>query len=125
MSVRPFDQFGRNKMQIAMANSGLGDRRLRELAHVGGVALKNCGLEAVVVIQMNVKRRQHEVVVVVLDLRQTTREVALMVIEYVGEAADNVRALVIGETIHLQPLSQEIADGLGAVRVSSICRKSS
>ena len=81
MSVRPFDQFGRNQMQVAVANSSLGDRRVGEFAYVGGMALQNRRLEAVVVIEMNVKRRQHEIVVIVLGLRQPPREVALIVIE--------------------------------------------
>ena len=56
VTMGPFGQFGRHEMQVSVADAGLGHSPLCKPAHVVCMAFYDGDLQAVLVIEMDVKR---------------------------------------------------------------------
>ena len=112
MRVGLFSQFGWHQMQISVTHAGLGDRGVREFPRIRGMPLQYSDLQAVFVIKVDMKGRQHEIVMVVLGSCQSLRQFALVMIEDVRKATHDVRAFVRRQPIGIEPLPQQIANCL-------------
>ena len=112
-----------NDVQLSVANPGFRDDGIGTLVHGADRPPKNGHLKAILVIEMDVHRRQHEVVVLVLGFREPPGQFALMMVVDVAETADAVRRglplQAVGfQAIGFQAIPQDVPDGLRTVLIA-------
>lgn len=106
---------GGDQMQIPVPHAGLGDRLFGELPDGGRRPPQQNDLQAILMVEMDMQRRKHQVVVAVLRLGQTARQFPLMMIIDIAEAADRIFGVAFFFPVGFKTLAQQIADRLGAV----------
>jgi len=67
-----------------------------------------------------VQGRDVEVVVCVMALCQTAREIALVMVEDVGQVSQAVATRILCQSLFVDPLTQQIPDRLGTVLVAVV-----
>jgi hypothetical protein len=97
---------------------------VREPAHRGGRPLENDAFEAVVVVEVNMHRRNDQVMVLVLRLGQPFGERPLVVIVDMGRIGDTVRTHFLCDPVGLDFAAQEVAHRLGTARVAALSDQS-
>lgn len=118
MTVPAMFQFGGDQVQMAMPHTGLGDGRFGKLPDGRGAAPQENNLQAILMIEMNMQCRQHQIVMAVLRLGQATRQLPLMMIIDITETADRIFGITLFLAISLQTLTQQIADRLRTVLIA-------
>ena len=73
-------ELDRDEVEATVADLGLGHELVGERADLLGSAAQNQRLHAVVVIQMHMHGRQHDLVMLVLEIGEALGEIARMVI---------------------------------------------
>ena len=111
--------FRRHQMKLPMADSGVGDGCLGELPQRAGFPLQNDHFQAIFVVQMDMQRRQHQIVAGMLRFRQSPRQFPLVVVIDVGQTADGMTGAAVSCTVLLHSAAQQIADRLGTVRIAA------
>ena len=82
----------RDQVELAMPHAGLRDHRLREVHYVLGLASQDHGLDAIVVIQVRVHRRDRHVVMIVLHLGKPAGELPLVMVVDVAQRRRHIDA---------------------------------
>jgi hypothetical protein len=106
-----------NEIQIAEANAALDSYLIGEGAYGLCRAFEHHAFQTVFVIEMHMGRRDHKIVMRMLDLGQALCQSALVMIEYVGEVGDAVLTLVPLQAPGLHGLTHEIPNGLRTVLI--------
>ena len=99
------------------------DLRLRhqgigEVLHGIRRAAQRDRLQAVVVVQVDVHGRQHQIVVLMLQVRQPFGEIAGVVVVDVTQRGYAIRGLVTFQALRTQQAAQDVAHRLGPVLVA-------
>ena len=113
-------EFHPNQVQLTMAHTPLGDQGVREVPHRIDASLEDDGLQALVMVEMGVRRRHREIVMRVLQAGESLAELALVMVVDVGERRDAVPAGVAMQPTRLQMTAKEVPDGLAATRVAAL-----
>ena len=104
VAVAASHHLGGHEMEVPVAHPGLGDGHFGQAANIGRGTLENGDLQAVLVVEMDVQGRQHQIVVGVLSLGEPARQLALVMVVNVGETSHGVLGPVVFQPILLQAL---------------------
>jgi hypothetical protein len=104
---------GRGRGELSVLDPARADERVGDPLDLGGGPPHRDHLEAVVVVEVDVGRREHGAVVVVLDAGQTVGELPPVVVEDEGDRADDLG--VASPFFAHQGVAQDVADGLGPI----------
>ena len=115
MRVRRRVDRDRNEADLAVCDAAFGDDRLRKLADFSSIPTKHRDLEATVVIEMNVHRRDVMAMMLVVRIRQPPRQLAGMVAEDIRQRGDAVSRNAAIDTRAIKAETREVANGFGAV----------
>lgn len=110
----------RDEVQAAVAHARLGGQARGQLAHRRHRALQHGALEAVLVIEMHVHRRDHQVVVRVLALGEALGEIARVVVVHIGQARDALAARGVLLRVAIEVAADQVTHGLAAVLVAAL-----
>jgi hypothetical protein len=81
----------RNQNQLAIPNASLGDKLVREASDPAHRPSKQYHFHAVVTIQMNVHRRDRQIVMIVGSVRESARQVARLMVVDVHDGTETAR----------------------------------
>lgn len=109
----------RDEVQAAVTHTGLGREAAGELAHGPHGSLQHRSLEAVLVIEVHVHGRDHQVVVSVLAPGEPLGQIARVVVVYIREARDAVAARCVVLRLAIEVLADQVAHGFAAVRIAA------
>ncbi len=107
-----------NNMQIAVTHAPLGNDGIGEIANIIRWPAQNHGLQTGIVVQMDVKGRQAEIMMIMLALGQPTRQLALVVIENIRQTADAMGGGAAFQPLALQFFANNVAESLGPVQIT-------
>lgn len=108
-----------HEVQAAVTHTGLGRQAAGELAHGAHGSLQHRSLETVLVVEMHVHGRNHQVVVRVLAPGEPLGQIARMVVVYIRETRDAVAARRVFLRVAVEVLADQVAYGFAAVRVAA------
>lgn len=118
MAVMTVFAGGRDQMQRTVPHSGLGDGRVGELPHLLAVSLQQHDLETILVIQMNMQGREHQVVMGMLGVGQAAGQFALMVVVDIAQTSDRMLRFGLLQTFRLEALAEKVPNRLRTVLIS-------
>ena len=104
-----------HQVHIAVPDASLGDDPVGAGAHLVDPALQNDGFPAIVMVQVNVLGRDSDVMMVVLDLRQAIRQLALVVVKHITDRRHAPGGLARRQLRLAQRLAHQVAKCLGPV----------
>ncbi len=110
----------RDEIEAPVPHSGLGGEARGKFAHGADGALQHGILEAILVIEVHVHGRDHEVVVRVLALGQPLREVACVVVVDIRKTGDTVAARRALLRFPVEMPADEVAYRFAAVFVAAL-----
>ena len=79
--------FHRHHVEPPVTDLALGHQLVGELAYFGGRAPQDDGLQAIVVVEMHMHRRQHQLMMFVLKIGEPLGKVAGVMVVHVGKRA--------------------------------------
>jgi hypothetical protein len=109
-----------DQVQLSVAYAAFGDDGIGKITHPLHRTLEHDALDALLVVEMGVHRRDGEVVVRVLDARQALGELAFVMIVYVGQVRDAGAPGVALLAVALQVGAQHVPHRLAACRVAAM-----
>jgi hypothetical protein len=104
--------------QAAVLDAFEADEKIGEVLDARSLAVDDQHFKAGVVIKMRMARGNHQVVVLVLRLREFLGDSVGVVVKDQSDGADDGRVGCGGPLAH-QPVADEVAKGFGTVRVSA------
>ena len=110
----------RDKTHLSVLDVALGDHRLGKFPDRGGAAAQDGDFEAIVVVEMNMHRRDLKIVMIVMCVRQSLRQFARVVIEDVGQGCDALSLRVVIDPRLLETEAGKVAQRLGSILVAVI-----
>src|ERR1700757_3686780 len=110
---------GRPQGKMPVAHAALADRVVGELLHRAGRASQHRDLEAAVVIEMDVHRRDLQVVMALLRLGEPLAELARLVVIDISEGGDSVAVSRILLSFPRLRVAQDVAQRLGPAAVAA------
>ncbi len=108
--------FQGDEIDPPVAHAALGDQAVGEASDLGCRAAQDDRLQAVLVVEVAVHGGHREVVVIVLEGGEALGQLALVVVEDVGQAGDAGTAGVV-PAVRLDGAADQVAHRLGAVAV--------
>lgn len=108
----------RHQMKMPVTDTRLGHHRTGKGLNLIGAAAQDDGLDAIVVVKVRMGRRDCQLVVIVLHVHQSCRELALMVVVQVAERCDAGPVRTLGASNIAQIPPEEVAKRLGAIPVA-------
>src|SRR5579883_139672 len=112
-------QIGADEIEIPVPHAALGDQPVRELPHPLDRPLQQHRFQAVLVIDVRMRRGYDQVVVGVLQTRQTLGQLTLVMVVDVRQARGAVPVAVAALPLGLQVAAQDIAHRFAARRIAS------
>ena len=109
-----------DEIELAVLDTTLGRNGIGKATDVTRTSLEHDALDAMVVIEMRMHRRDRQVMVVVLQRSQALGQVALMVVVDVGEIRDAVRARVTLLAEPVEVRAQDVAHRFRPVAVAAL-----
>ena len=106
-----------------MAHPALGDDMVGERLHVGAASFQHRHLQAAIVVDVHMKRRLREAVVVVKILGQPLRQFARRMVVDITQGRDAVAAALDLRAQCSETAAQEIADRLGTIGIAMLCNE--
>jgi hypothetical protein len=108
-----------DQIERTETNAAFGSKLIGERLYLGHLSLQYQSLDAVVVIQMHMRRRNDKVVVLVLHRHQPLREGAYVVVVDVGEVRDACRVGRGLSALFAHRFAHEVAHRLRSVLVAA------
>ena len=108
-----------DEIELPVLDTTLGRNGIGKATDVTRTSLEHDALDAMVVIEMRMHRRDRQVMVVVLQRSQALGQVPLMMVVDVGEIGHAVRVLIRAFAEAIQVRSQDVTHGLGPVAVAT------
>lgn len=105
-------------MKPSILDTGLRYDLVRHVSNFGHSPSQDCRFQAVVGIQMQVKRRSRYLVMVMLSLHQPSRQGTLVVLVHVDNASDAFHILLSFDLLAGKELPDSIAHTFGSVGVA-------
>ena len=87
-------QLQRHLVNVSVPNAVLGNQEFGESIHVAKFAAQDDILEAVAVVQYRAGRGNAQIVMVMLQTGQASRQIALMEIVDVGDCSDTIKGMI-------------------------------
>jgi len=106
-----------NRAEDRVVDAALGSDRVGEILHGRKIPSQNRDLEAVLVIEMHVQRRDLEVVMRMMRLGQPSRQLTRMMVVNVGQNGDALARDAVAEHSVREPVAGQIPDSLRTVVV--------
>ena len=101
-----------------MTHSSFRDGGLGEFADALGGTAQDHDFQTILMVQMDVQSREHQVVMLMLGMRQATRQFPLMVIIDIGEGSDRMVGGAFSQTVLFEAVAQQVADRFRAIFIS-------
>jgi hypothetical protein len=108
----------RNQIQTTMPHLRLGSEGVGEGLNGRRGPAQHHGLQAVLVVQVHVHGRQHEVVVVVLQAGQALSQIAGVVVVDVAEGSHAERRLLALQALRTEEVAEQVAHRFRAVAIA-------
>jgi len=109
-----------DQVQLPVVDASFGDHRIGEPTDLARLAPQDHALDAVLVIEVSVHRGHRQVVMLVLQPRETLGQIPLMVVVDVGQIRDAVRARVTFLAQPIEVSAQDVAHRFGPVAVAAL-----
>ncbi|MGB5279193.1 MAG: hypothetical protein WBO73_14835 [Gammaproteobacteria bacterium] len=120
MSVRLRSYFHWQHIEVAMPDAGLCDSGFGECLNPLDRSTQHNAFHAIVMIQVDVQGRDVEVVVCVMARCQTAREIALVMVEDVGQISQAVATRLLCKFFLVHALAYQVPDRFGTVLVAVV-----
>jgi len=111
--------FDWNQIKLPMTYATFGRQFFGKGANIFRVSAKEQGLQAIIVIQMDMHGRYHQVMSLMLKTGQALGKMTFVMIIDIGKAGDAVRRFIFFEPLHFKQTADDIAHGLGTVGVTA------
>ena len=119
MRVTALIHADRNDIDLSVPDPPLRHDGIRKAPHCRGGALEDDAFQTMVVVQMRMHGGDGQVVMMVLQRRQSFGQIALMMVEHVRKIGDAIARFCCALACNFHFAPQQIADGLRAVLVAT------
>lgn len=117
--VAGLGHFDWNQIKLPMAYATFSRQLFGKGANIFRVSAKEQGLQAIIVIQMDMHGRHHQVMSLMLKTGQALGQMTFMVVIDIGKAGDAVGGFIFFEPLRFKQTADDIAHGLGTVGVTA------
>lgn len=108
----------RDEIQRAVSNPRLRRNSRSKLPDFSGFPTKENSFKRIIVIQMNVHRRYHQIMGLMLHLRQAISQSSLMVTKNIGQACHAMKSIFRSQSMAAYFFPEYVPDGFGPILIA-------